>query len=456
MHFEGKITIVVILRHQNNWKRYLAWKRGAVRKSVRDQVGRLLKCRTPMLGCHVYGWEDCDLLHVVPHSCKSAACSCCGKIRTDQWVGRLMDRILPVMHRQIVMTIPQQLRLPIQDNRRLLEAALFRAGAEALLALTKGDPAPISKAGKEWMQRHKAAKRYVPAIAIVLQTFGSDCKWNPHLHVIVSMGGLSLDGKRFVRLRDTFFVPEPALGAEWKLRVIKKFSRIAKKHNLHLRALRSRPHERVNMGKLLGFLRKFRWRVFINEAVLSAENTARYCGRYMFRPALAESRILAYDGRNVTFEFKNYRRNLHKTVRTLPVLTLIDRVVQHLPERYSSPVRYYGLFASVCKPKLERARALLAKLSRSPIKEPRAPKAVGLTWAQRRDAGGKEPRCSRCRKPLSFFGILLGPPRHIARLLNIDVHDTIEGLTPIAASRSKRWLRARSPPLTLLRPNHPA
>jgi len=352
------------------------------------------------------------------------------------------------MHRQIVMTIPMQLRLPIQDNRRLLEGALFHAAAEALLALTKGDPKPISKAGKEWMERQKPHSRYIPAIAIVLQTYGSDCKWNPHLHIIISMGGLSLDGKRFVHVKKTFFVPEAALGAEWKLRVIKKFSRINKKHDLVLRPLRSRPDERVDLQKALVFTRKFRWRVFINEAMLCCEKTARYCGRYMFRPALAEARIIKYDGKFVTFKFKDYRKNLQTSIKKLPVLTLIDRVVQHLPERYASSVRYYGLFAPRCKEKLEKARDLLAKESKKKRRQSKA-----LTWAERRKANGKEPCCPTCNAPLILWGLVFGPPEQIAMLLDISTEDIIVGLTPIKKSRARTCCRSRDGPLTVIR--HP-
>ena len=117
----------------NNFQRYIAWKGGQVRRAVHHHVSRMLSCRTAKLGLHLFGCSNCPTVKVVPHSCKSVFCSSCGKVRTDQWCDELLSDLLEVPYRHLVFTLPWELRLVIQDNRRVLLNVLFRAAANAKL-----------------------------------------------------------------------------------------------------------------------------------------------------------------------------------------------------------------------------------------------------------------------------------------------------------------------------------
>ena len=98
---------------------------------------------------------------------------------------------------------------------------LFRAAADALMSLTAGEPFPQGRKSQKWLVARPPCKRYRPGLIIVLHTFGSDLKCNPHLHVIVTGGGLSLDSRGWVAAPKRYLVPAPLLGTEWKLNVIK-------------------------------------------------------------------------------------------------------------------------------------------------------------------------------------------------------------------------------------------
>ncbi|MEW6743711.1 MAG: transposase zinc-binding domain-containing protein [Planctomycetota bacterium] len=146
----GAATIAEILRTNNNLKRYLAWKGGQVRTAVMAHVTRMLGCRTPRLGAHLFLCRRCETVRVVPHSCKSVFCSSCGKVRTDDCCKELLSDLLDVPYRHLVFTIPWELRLLIQDNRKLLVSELFRAAADAVLTLTLGHPRPqVGRAGNQ-------------------------------------------------------------------------------------------------------------------------------------------------------------------------------------------------------------------------------------------------------------------------------------------------------------------
>ena len=138
----GPIAIAEILLTSNNFQRHIAWKGGQVRRAVHHHVSRMLSCRTAKLGLHLFGCSNCPTVKVVPHSCKSVFCSSCGKVRTDQWCDELLSDLLEVPYRHLVFTLPWELRLLIQDNRRVLLNVLFRAAADAVLSLSGQGPTP--------------------------------------------------------------------------------------------------------------------------------------------------------------------------------------------------------------------------------------------------------------------------------------------------------------------------
>ena len=181
----------------NNFQRYIAWKGGQVRRAVHHHVSRMLSCRTAKLGLHLFGCSNCPTVKVVPHSCKSVFCSSCGKVRTDQWCDELLSDLLEVPYRHLVFTLPWELRLLIQDNRRVLLNVLFRAAADAVLSLSGQGPTPRGRKSQPWLAARRPSRRYLPGLIIVLHTFGSDLKWNPHLHMIVTAGGLNGAGDRW-------------------------------------------------------------------------------------------------------------------------------------------------------------------------------------------------------------------------------------------------------------------
>lgn len=416
----GSITIAEILRANNNWKRYLAWKAGQVRQAVVRHVMRMLACRTAKLGLHLFLCEECGTVKVVPHSCKSVFCSSCGKVRTDQWCRELLSDMLDVRYRHLVFTLPWELRLLIQDNRRVLLNVLFRAAADAVLSLTSGAPAAQGRKSQAWLEAKRQPMAYLPGMIIVLHTFGSDLKWNPHLHVILTAGGLSLDGQRWIPGPKRALVPAPLLGTEWKLNVIQGIREAHRANPLYRRRLRSDRRRRINIDQLLGHIRKKRWHILIGPSLDSADKVVRYACRYTKRPVIAEGRILRHQDGYVTFRFKDYHQGGAHGVKKLPVLVFIDRLLQHLPEIQFRQVRNYGLFSNAKRTKLlTMARQILAQ------RKNRRPKAQ--TWAQRRKAAGdrKPLSCPRCGHPMELWCLLFGHPKVIAQLLGIEPEERI-------------------------------
>ncbi len=116
----GPVTIPEILRHRNNWRRYLAWRGDELDEWTRRVVARTLDCRTPALGCQIYECTDCGIVRLVPHSCKTSFCSSCAAARTDACCRELLSEMLDVAYRHLVFTLPRELRHLIRVNKKVL------------------------------------------------------------------------------------------------------------------------------------------------------------------------------------------------------------------------------------------------------------------------------------------------------------------------------------------------
>ncbi len=158
-----------------HWVQFISQYKEWIRPVVFENIRKILSCRTPVLGCHIYQCNNCGHLKLIPHSCKSRFCPTCGKHATDIWSNRLLNNLLDVPYHHLVLTIPWQLRIVIIMNRELGLNLLARSA---------------SKAVQQWSKDIKGMRM---GILTVIHTFGSDLKWHPHVHLIVTGGGKRLE-----------------------------------------------------------------------------------------------------------------------------------------------------------------------------------------------------------------------------------------------------------------------
>lgn len=418
--WKGKIRIAAILRHQENWRRYIAWQGGWIREAVFENIRRVLRCRTLAAGVHLFRCSSCGTVKVVPHSCKSVLCSSCGTARTEKWCRELLSEMLDVTYRHLVFTLPWQLRLVIQDNRDVLLPVLFRAVADAILSLTRGTPEPKGRKSKRWRERCRRTPCMTPGFLVVLHTFGSDLKWNVHFHVVITAGGIRRDRKRWVYAPKKYLVPAPLLAMEWKLNVIEGIRAACRKTALYCRPLRSDPTRRFDIDKCLGYIRNSHWHILLGPSLEKAEGAVKYACRYSKRPAIAEGRIVNYDKGHVGFLFKDYYKGGSYQFKKLPVLTFIHRLVQHLPQRYFHQVRYYGLFAAAVRAtELPHARQLLEQRKRRRLQP--------ATWESRRKAAGdtRPLACPHCGTDMKYWSLMFGAAIAMAMILGVKSGEPI-------------------------------
>lgn len=431
----GRVSIATILSHQNNWQRYLAWQGDNVDEWTRHVVSRTMACRTPLLGCHIATCRDCGVAKLIPHSCKTPFCVSCGTARLDDWCDKQLGEMLDVPYRHLVFTLPCELRHLIRHNKAVLLSAMYRACSRAILSLTSGNPAPLPGKNRKRMARKR--KRYRPGIMIVCHTFGSDLGFNPHLHVIITSGGLSLDGSRWIDAPRRSLVRVHDLAREWKKNFIAEIRDAEQRGQLEHPPFRGDPSNPTKVEPLMICVSKKRWWVSIGPSLEEIDHTVRYCVRYSRRPVIGEMRIVSYDGKDVCFLYTDYADQERKKVRRRSVLHFILRLVQHIPPKNFIQVRHYGIFATAVKGELlPKARKRLGQRKRR-RRRPR-------DWEARRKARGvKDPlACPRCGKSMEIVGMLFGCPETIAEIAGVnDSHERLPSSCVVPLSRLKRLSR---------------
>ena len=287
-----------------------------LRPVVIKEVKKMINCQNPESGTY-YVCPDCNFQKFVPFTCKSRFCPTCGAIINKQRCVAISDRILDVDHRQWTFTIPKSLWPYFKDHWERINI-LFDAASETIRILTKGICPSLD---------------VEPGFVGILHTFGrSNEFFEPHLHFIVSAGGLTKYGKWFVIKHYSY---EKARMTFQHI-LLKKLS-LPSVLGSSFRPVAKELKDKYPKGFVVNLPPpEPRFQNNVKSAV-------KYIARYVARPCIASGRIDAYDGRNVTYHYSPHDSD--ETVSsTLPALTFIQYLTQHIPEENFRIIRYYGLY----------------------------------------------------------------------------------------------------------------
>jgi hypothetical protein len=296
------------------------------------------RCRTAALGGHLDVCAACGYSEPSYNSCRNRHCPKCQALAQARWIEGRMQRVLPTHYFHVVFTLPAELRPLATHNRRAIFDLLFAAASATLLELGR-DPGRL---GAEL------------GITMVLHTWARDLKVHPHVHAIVTGGGLSRGGTRWVRARRDYLFPVQVLGALFRGKFLAALEAAHARGELTLPD-KSEGADPEAWDRLRNRLYRTRWIVYAKRPFGGPEQVIRYLGRYTHRVGIEKQRLVRMDDDGITF-----RTKAGKTVTLLPELFLA-RFLQHvLPDGFVK-IRHYGLMASGnATTKLELARERLA------------------------------------------------------------------------------------------------
>jgi hypothetical protein len=329
----------------------------SAQRRVLRAIGR---CRTAALGGHVEQCEGCRKRRIAYNSCRDRHCPKCQGKETARWMAAEQAMLLPVPYFHVVFTLPHALHPLVRVNRRLLYGLLFRITADTLRAFAL-DP------------RHLGAE---PAITMVLHTWGQTLIEHHHVHCVVSGGGLSLDGRAWVRLpsgkrKRPFLFPVRALSRLLRGKFIAALERARRGHSLHYAGESAPLADDAAWQALLASLRRTEWVVYAKPPFGGPETVLKYLSRYTHRVAISNRRILFVGDGAVRFAYRDYAAHSQQKEMTLPATEFLRRFLLHVVPPGFMRIRHYGITANC-----HRGRKLA--LARGLLGQPAPPASPGL------------------------------------------------------------------------------
>ena len=346
-------------------------------------------CRTATLGGHIDICQDCGTQRNSYNSCRNRHCPKCQFLKTERWIQDRTADLLPIPYFHAVFTLPQDLRPLALRNQKLIYNLLFKAASQSLLELAR-EP------------KHLGGQIGITA---VLHTWSQTLIDHPHLHCIVTGGGLSPDGHQWKPHRGKgFLVPVKALSRLFR----GKFLDFLKTH--HRKGKLVFPGQiaalETTFQQLLDGLYEMEWNVHIRPPLRSPEHVVSYLGRYTHRVAISNHRLVSCENDQVTFTYRDRQNGNRKKLLTLHVFEFIRRFLLHiLPDGFVK-IRHYGLLSNRWRAqKLARCRRLLGMQA-----APAADEKTGWQELLLQVAGIDVSVCPICGGPMRSAG-RIEPPR---------------------------------------------
>jgi hypothetical protein len=344
---------------------------------------RLSDCRTATLGGHVESCAGCGYWRVAYNSCRDRHCPKCQAAKRAAWLDGRLARLLPVPYFHVVFTLPDALNPLLLRNPAALYDLLFKAASATLLALA-ADPRRLGA---------------LIGVTAVLHTWGQNLLFHPHLHCVVTGGGLSPDGRRWRATRPGYFLPVKVLGRLFRGKFLAGLQAAYDAGRLCLQGSVAYLADAPEFRRWLTPLYRRDWVVYAKPPFGGAAQVFRYLGRYSHRVALSNNRLVSLSEGRVSFRWRDYADEDRSKVMSVTAEEFIRRFLLHvLPPRFVR-IRHYGLLAGRnVGTKLARCRELLGDAPAEP-----AAVAGPRSWLDRvRQWTGQDPRaCPSCQGPLT-------------------------------------------------------
>jgi len=393
-------------------------------------VQAIRECRTAVLGAHLRRCDHCGYEEPAYNSCRNRHCPKCQGRQKEEWVKARLEELLPVGYFHTVFTLTSMLHSLMYGNQRVMYTIFFQSAAETLRTFA-ADP------------RYLGGK--IGFIGI-LHTWGQRLQYHPHIHFIITGGGLTEDDKQWLHPKhgQKFLFPDKAMSQVMRGKFLEKLEKAYAAGELKLAgklAYLAKP------GAFKNFLRQLARTAFVirskapfanpeevvtavsqysqqgamengrlaeiepngaeeansnadpigEDGAIAADGVIHYFAKYAQRVGITNGRLVAIEAGQIRFRFKNNLKGGKAEVMTLPAAEFIRRFLWHILPKGFHKIRHYGLLSGRIKKRyLAQARELLSHLN--PIQ---ARQTFLSKWEERAN------RCPRCRQgKMGFEGVL--------------------------------------------------
>jgi len=312
----------IIAKH---WPRISLLLQDKIPSYVFKSFQNILLCRTEKLGCRVYRCPDCGKRFIVHHSCKDRFCSSCGTFKTDIWAAKTVYMLSSIAAKYVFLTftITKPLEKLAKYNKKIVLNLLFKAAWYAVRSYC-----------------HK--KDIIPGMIAQLQTAGRWLNWHPHIHIVLTFGGLLLDHSSWKNIS----LNAKSIGQRFKSKFLQLLRKEFKKKTL---ITNFKSYKQFN--KFLDQQYKQHWQFDRSDPIGRVKAVILYISRYLLKPPISDTRIRWFNYKTVCFTFKDWQTHLKKDY-CISMLEFFSRLIHHVPITSFHMTRNYGLFSSKSKTKL--------------------------------------------------------------------------------------------------------
>jgi hypothetical protein len=366
----SRATVQQLLQQMPDWKEMTSPGSHAV-------LSRVERCRTADFGYHAYRCtdSDCGAFQYVYHSCRNRHCPQCGNNKKEEWIEARMKELLPVKYYHAVFTVPHQLNSLFLGNRTAMFTLLFDAVSYTLMKFANDE-------------KHLGAQL---GIIAVLHTWGQQLTFHPHLHCIISGGGIDTNKhwKEAVKAKHKFLFPASAVAQVFRPYFL---NQLQKQIDKGIITMTEEQHN--DWLTLRTDLYNMDWIVDFKEPMGGPAQVLEYLGRYTHKVAISNHRIKRIDiDNNVTFDYKDYTDDGKKKSITLPGKEFLRRFEQHiLPPRFCK-IRHYGYLGNYKRK--QRVNEILQQMD---LQQHPQQAIISSTIRMIEKYGTDGLLCSRCKK----------------------------------------------------------
>jgi hypothetical protein len=316
----------IIRQHGNSFieknRSWLTWHHRRVLHAIEH-------CRTSTLGGHLDRCSQCGHRVISYNSCRNRHCPKCLTRARDQWLEQRHRELLPVGYFHVVFTLPHELSWLALQNKRLVYDLLFRTTAATLLEIAAD-------------AKHLGARL---GFLSVLHTWGQNLLHHPHVHCVIPLGGLALEGERWVRPRHAFF-PVKVLSRVFRGKFIAGLKRAFADGKLSFPGSLRPLAEAKGFHSFLRSLFRHDWVVYAKRPFGGPEHVLHYLARYTHRVAISNHRIVNVAEGKVTFRWKDYAHGSKQRTMVVTGEEFLRRFLLHVLPLGFVRIRFFGFLAN--------------------------------------------------------------------------------------------------------------
>ncbi|HHX82114.1 MAG TPA: transposase [Pseudomonadaceae bacterium] len=372
---------------QGIFRRYFPSYRQRHQMCVRElhAAESIMQCRTAALGGHVESCPEGHTLRVHYNSCKHRSCTRCNGLPQERWLQARKGMLLDCPHYHLVFTVPHEFVPLWQYNRAAFMNLLFQGVQQALTTLLD-DP------------RHLGAR---PGMLMSFHSWGRNLSLHPHIHCLVTDGGLDAGGE-WRRPRRSHFLPAKVLMLVFRGIMSQRLDRALEQGGLVLPA----GTDRFQWHRCIKKCRAKAWNVSLRERYDHGRGVMTYLARYV-RGGPIHDRQVSIEIDRIRLRYFSHQRQRKESL-LFSGDGFIAQFLQHVPEKGSQVVRGYGLYANGKHEALNRARQCHGQET---VSKPRF--LDWQSWIGQLE-GRDYRRCETCRRPLRIIHVMprqQSPPR---------------------------------------------